>query len=138
MVTIAIIITSSQAVHHTLSQLQHYYIINISIFNHNQSTIVAMSAHNSSGSDFINGKTQSPTHHQTVSSSADSVYSETSSYYPVKDNASPKPSKSSSLKSWTKDLISDLGKSPTHRHDAVHGTDTTKQTSFWHNPHTKI
>ncbi|CAK7270119.1 hypothetical protein SEPCBS57363_003942 [Sporothrix epigloea] len=96
-----------------------------------------MSTHSSSGSDRANGKTQSPTHCQTTSSSAESVYSETSSYYPVKDNASPNSSKSSSLKSWTKDLISDLGKSPTHRHDAVHGTDT-KQTGFWHNPHTKI
>ncbi|CAK7211946.1 hypothetical protein SBRCBS47491_001296 [Sporothrix bragantina] len=53
----------------------------------------------------------------TTSSSADSVYSDTSSYYPVKDSnmaySTPKASKSSSLKNWTKSLVSDLGKSPT-------------------------
>ncbi|CAK7270239.1 hypothetical protein SEPCBS119000_003986 [Sporothrix epigloea] len=103
-----------------------------------------MSSHNGSPSGRSEGKTDvhaeethAPSHCQDTLSSANSVYSETSSYYPVKDHASPKPSKSSSLKSWTKGLVSDLGKPPTHQHDAVHGADT-KQPGFWNNPHTKI
>ena len=47
-----------------------------------------------------------------LTSSADSIYSDTSTCYPAKDNETDKPQKSSSLKNWTKNLISDLGKSP--------------------------
>ncbi|CAK7243150.1 MAG: hypothetical protein STHCBS139747_004661 [Sporothrix thermara] len=47
-----------------------------------------------------------------ASSSSSSTMPDTSTCYPAKDNETDKPQKSSSLKNWTKNLISDLGKSP--------------------------
>ncbi|CAK7214270.1 hypothetical protein SCUCBS95973_002082 [Sporothrix curviconia] len=86
-------------------------------------------------------KAPSPSSHYTTSSSADSVYSDSSSYYPVKDSnmasSSPKTAKSSSLKGWAKDLVSDLGKSPTARYDAAHGIDAKNYGTYDNRP-TKI
>lgn len=63
-------------------------------------------------------------------SSGASVYSDTSSYYPVKDTymtssdlkepkSKTKSPKTKALKNWTKQLVSDIGKPPTNRYDAM-------------------
>lgn len=88
-------------------------------------------------------KTSKPSYTMPASSSA-SVYSDTSSYFPVKDNkmtadySSTPKSKSKSLKNWTKNLVSDLGKPPTHRYDAAHATNAVGAPYWDNNRPTKI
>ncbi|CAK7198586.1 hypothetical protein SEUCBS139899_001249 [Sporothrix eucalyptigena] len=102
---------------------------------------VAIYAHAKATMKANKASSHSSSHHSSsLASSADSMYSDSSSYFPVKDNATykaPKTSKSSSLKNWTKTLVSDLGKSPTHRYDAAHGKDSKQYASYDNRP-TKI
>ncbi|KAL1901929.1 hypothetical protein Sste5346_001634 [Sporothrix stenoceras] len=115
-----------------------------------------MSAYNDAISAYAHAKSMADANKAAKSSSsyttssAASVYSDTSSYYPVKDNnmknsygCTPKSSKSSSLKNWTKNLVSDLGKSPTHRYDAAHSSSMHSTNAvgapYWDNTrHTKM
>lgn len=110
-----------------------------------------MSAYNDAVSAYAHAKSmasankaaKSNSSSYTTSSSAASIYSDTSSYFPVKDNTPKSSSKSSSLKNWTKNLVSDLGKSPTHRYDAAHASSTHSTNAvgapYWdNNRHTKM
>lgn len=114
-----------------------------------------MSAYNDAVSAYAHAKSmasankaaKSNSSSYTTSSSAASIYSDTSSYFPVKDNKDYTPksssSKSSSLKNWTKNLVLDLGKSPTRRYDAAHASSTHSTNAvgapYWdNNRHTKM
>ncbi|ERS95999.1 hypothetical protein HMPREF1624_07534 [Sporothrix schenckii ATCC 58251] len=82
------------------------YSDSVHAYAHAKATMAANKAANSSS--YTTAKPSAST-----ASSAASVYSDTSSYYPVKDDYAAAPqSKSSSLKTWTKNLVSDIGKSP--------------------------
>ncbi|EPE08893.1 hypothetical protein F503_04480 [Ophiostoma piceae UAMH 11346] len=81
------------------------------------------------------GATSSPAAASTSASAsapsyASSVYSE-ASYYKDTSPAAPKQSSpmTKAIKSWTKELVSDIGKSPTHRYDAAHAASSSSANS---------